>query len=122
MTIVIGGLAGVNRARRQGRIPTGSSRPEGARTHRLIDAMWSRSGGAAGSVYGRNGVDGASAFPANSGSGTSTFATERSIIMPQRSRRPEVMDQPGLDFTEHARALQGLGRINTISRTSAHFW
>ena len=42
--------------------------------------------------------------------------------MTQRCRRPELMDQPGLDLTEHVRALQGLGRINTLSRTSAHFW
>ena len=34
----------------------------------------------------------------------------------QRDRRPEVMDQPGLDPAEHDRALQGLRRINRISR------
>lgn len=34
----------------------------------------------------------------------------------QRDRRPEVMDQPGLDPAEHDRALQGLRRINGISR------
>ena len=34
----------------------------------------------------------------------------------QRDRRPEVMDQPGLDPVEHDRALQGLRRINGISR------
>ena len=36
-----------------------------------------------------------------------------------RDRQPEVMDQPGLDPKEHAKALMGLRRINTISRCSA---
>ncbi len=36
-----------------------------------------------------------------------------------RDRQPEVMDQPGLDSREHAKALAGLRRINTISRCSA---
>ncbi len=36
-----------------------------------------------------------------------------------RDRQPEVMDQPGLDPSEHAKALAGLRRINTISRCSA---
>lgn len=36
-----------------------------------------------------------------------------------RDRQPEVMDQPGLDPKEHAKALSGLRRINTISRCSA---
>ena len=36
-----------------------------------------------------------------------------------RDRRPEVMDQPGLDPKEHAKALMGLRRINAISRCSA---
>lgn len=39
-----------------------------------------------------------------------------------RRRRPELMDQPGLDDREHARALQGLGRINVVSRTAAALW
>ncbi|WP_413440350.1 class I SAM-dependent methyltransferase [Synechococcus sp. MIT S1220] len=34
----------------------------------------------------------------------------------QRDRQPEVMDQPGLDPADHDRALQGLRRINGISR------
>ena len=34
----------------------------------------------------------------------------------KRDRQPEVMDQPGLDPAEHDRALQGLRRINAISR------
>ena len=37
----------------------------------------------------------------------------------QRDRQPEVMDQPGLDPAEHARALRGLRRINAISRSSS---
>ena len=37
----------------------------------------------------------------------------------QRHRRPELMDQPGLDSEEHVRALQGLSRINALSRTAA---
>ena len=32
------------------------------------------------------------------------------------------MDQPGLDATEHAFALRGLGRINRISRSAAIYW
>ncbi len=36
-----------------------------------------------------------------------------------RDRQPEVMDQPGLDPKEHAKALMGLRRINAISRCSA---
>jgi len=42
--------------------------------------------------------------------------------MMQRCRRPELMDQPGLEFTEHVRALQGLSRINRLSRTVAIIW
>src|SRR5208283_5736775 len=42
--------------------------------------------------------------------------------MMQRRRRPELMDQPGLEFTEHVRALQGLSRINTLSRNVAVIW
>jgi SAM-dependent methyltransferase len=37
----------------------------------------------------------------------------------QRDRQPEVMDQPGLDPGEHARALAGLRRINAISGLAA---
>lgn len=39
-----------------------------------------------------------------------------------RRRRPELMDQPGLDDREHARALSGLRRINVVSRTAAALW
>jgi 2-polyprenyl-3-methyl-5-hydroxy-6-metoxy-1,4-benzoquinol methylase len=47
----------------------------------------------------------------------STFAG-----LAERDRRPEVMDDPGLDPAEHARALRGLGRINTLSRSAAILW
>jgi SAM-dependent methyltransferase len=40
----------------------------------------------------------------------------------ERRRRPELMDQPGLNATEHARALSGLGRINRLSRSAAMYW
>jgi 2-polyprenyl-3-methyl-5-hydroxy-6-metoxy-1,4-benzoquinol methylase len=39
-----------------------------------------------------------------------------------RDRRPEVMDQPGLDPATHHRALQGLARINRWSRSAAALW
>jgi 2-polyprenyl-3-methyl-5-hydroxy-6-metoxy-1,4-benzoquinol methylase len=39
-----------------------------------------------------------------------------------RRRRPELMDQPGLDAGEHARALDGLRRINLVSRTAPALW
>lgn len=40
----------------------------------------------------------------------------------QRCRRPEIMDQPGLDATAHAAALRGLGRINRLSRSASILW
>jgi 2-polyprenyl-3-methyl-5-hydroxy-6-metoxy-1,4-benzoquinol methylase len=40
----------------------------------------------------------------------------------ERHRRPEVMDGPGLNPVEHARALRGLGRINWFSRSAAILW
>jgi SAM-dependent methyltransferase len=40
----------------------------------------------------------------------------------ERRRCPELMDQPGLDAAEHARALSGLGRINRISKSAAMYW
>jgi SAM-dependent methyltransferase len=36
-------------------------------------------------------------------------------FLSQRRRRPEIMDQPGLDPGRHAGALQGLARINWLS-------
>jgi len=40
----------------------------------------------------------------------------------QRRRRPELMDQPGLELAEHVGALQGLGRINALSRVGSVLW
>ena len=42
-------------------------------------------------------------------------ATPAGQGLQRRDRQPEVMDQPGLDPAEHARALAGLRRINGIS-------
>lgn len=39
-----------------------------------------------------------------------------------RDRRPEIMDQPGLDAGVHHRALRGLARINRWSRSVAAIW
>jgi 2-polyprenyl-3-methyl-5-hydroxy-6-metoxy-1,4-benzoquinol methylase len=39
-----------------------------------------------------------------------------------RCRQPELMDQPGLDLSEHLQALQGLRRINNVSRTGSVLW
>jgi 2-polyprenyl-3-methyl-5-hydroxy-6-metoxy-1,4-benzoquinol methylase len=39
-----------------------------------------------------------------------------------RCRQPELMDQPGLDLSEHLQALQGLRRINNLSRTGSVLW
>jgi 2-polyprenyl-3-methyl-5-hydroxy-6-metoxy-1,4-benzoquinol methylase len=40
----------------------------------------------------------------------------------QRSREPEVMDQPGLDAHQHRRALRGLQRINAFSDSAGILW
>ncbi len=39
-----------------------------------------------------------------------------------RHREPELMDQPGLDSRLHAQALNGLARVNTLSRTAPVLW
>lgn len=39
-----------------------------------------------------------------------------------RRRRPEVMDQPGLDPRLHAEALRALERINWLSRSAGLLW
>src|SRR5260370_18120119 len=44
------------------------------------------------------------------------------MVLEQRRSRPEVMDQPGLDPAQHARALRGLARINWWSRSSGILW
>jgi SAM-dependent methyltransferase len=40
----------------------------------------------------------------------------------QRRRRPEIMDQPGLDPRRHAAALRDLARINFWSRSAGILW
>jgi 2-polyprenyl-3-methyl-5-hydroxy-6-metoxy-1,4-benzoquinol methylase len=40
----------------------------------------------------------------------------------RRRRQPELMDQPELGETEHFAALQGLARINWLSRSEAILW
>ena len=42
--------------------------------------------------------------------------------MQARNRRPEMMDQPGLDRSLHVEALRGLGRINLWSRSLSALW
>lgn len=40
----------------------------------------------------------------------------------QRIREDELMDQPGLNPTDHQRALSGLSRVNWWSRTPGYLW
>jgi 2-polyprenyl-3-methyl-5-hydroxy-6-metoxy-1,4-benzoquinol methylase len=40
----------------------------------------------------------------------------------ERRLQPELMDQPGLDVIDHARALDGLQRLNTASGVCRRFW
>jgi 2-polyprenyl-3-methyl-5-hydroxy-6-metoxy-1,4-benzoquinol methylase len=40
----------------------------------------------------------------------------------RRARRPERMDQPGLDPGDHARALRGLSRVNRLSTVRRMLW
>lgn len=40
----------------------------------------------------------------------------------RRDRQPEVMDQPGLSADEHSQALDGLRRINRLSRAFSALW
>lgn len=42
--------------------------------------------------------------------------------MSARQRRPEVMDDPGLDPALHRAALRGLARLNAWSRADAPIW
>jgi SAM-dependent methyltransferase len=46
----------------------------------------------------------------------------RSFSLSTRCRQPELMDQPGLDAAQHAHALDGLARINRLSRSDAILW
>lgn len=39
-----------------------------------------------------------------------------------RQRRPEIMDQPGLNADRHIEALRALGRINFFSRSAGILW
>jgi 2-polyprenyl-3-methyl-5-hydroxy-6-metoxy-1,4-benzoquinol methylase len=48
------------------------------------------------------------------------FASFNSSL--RRDCQPELMDQPGLGWTEHSAALRGLGRINFLSRASLALW
>ncbi len=45
-----------------------------------------------------------------------------SVMLRSRRRRPELMDQPGLDAAEHRYALDALRRINWVSRTAQSLW
>lgn len=40
----------------------------------------------------------------------------------QRDRQPELMDDPGLAVGSHRAALEGLGRVNYLSRADAVLW
>ena len=44
------------------------------------------------------------------------------ISLSRRDRRPEVMDQPGLDERLHRQALEGLRRGNLVSNTARVLW
>ncbi len=44
------------------------------------------------------------------------------LELSRRSRRPELMDEPDLDEARHVRALEGLGRINRVSRSTGILW
>lgn len=44
------------------------------------------------------------------------------ISLARRDRRPEVMDQPGLDERLHHQALEGLRRGNLVSNTARVLW
>jgi 2-polyprenyl-3-methyl-5-hydroxy-6-metoxy-1,4-benzoquinol methylase len=46
----------------------------------------------------------------------------RSLLLSKRCRQAELMDQPGLDAAAHAHALDGLARINRLSRSDAILW
>ena len=85
------------------------------RSHQDGRGMWIRLAGSVESGYGVQGQ----AVPSMSDGGPPTSATQRARLMMQRRRRPELMDQPGLDSEEHLRALKGLSRINALSRTAA---
>ena len=43
-------------------------------------------------------------------------------FLKHRNRQPELMDQPGLSESEHAQALTGLRRVNSLSSSVGHLW
>src|SRR5437762_3169037 len=43
-------------------------------------------------------------------------------FLSQRRRRPEIMDQPGLEPRRHGEALHGLARLNFFSRSAGILW
>lgn len=45
-----------------------------------------------------------------------------SVCVKTRDRKPELMDQPGLDEALHRQALCGLRRVNRISGTVGNLW
>src|SRR5437764_11213730 len=53
---------------------------------------------------------------------TTPFFVKLFSDLRHRCVTPEVMDQPGLDAAEHARALRGLSRINTVSGSAGILW
>jgi 2-polyprenyl-3-methyl-5-hydroxy-6-metoxy-1,4-benzoquinol methylase len=44
------------------------------------------------------------------------------VVSARRQRRPELMDQPGLDPHAHRQALDSLGRAHWVSRSAAAMW
>jgi 2-polyprenyl-3-methyl-5-hydroxy-6-metoxy-1,4-benzoquinol methylase len=59
---------------------------------------------------------------AESERGIKVIALPRLSFRMPRNRRPELMDQPGLDLAEHVEALRGLRRINALSRVGSVLW
>ena len=48
--------------------------------------------------------------------------SSESPALRHRDRRPELMDDPGLDPAAHRLALAGLARLNRVSRSAAAVW
>ena len=55
-------------------------------------------------------------------SGLAVMKMPRLSALRLRHQEPELMDQPGLDPAAHRTALDGLRRINAISRSAAILW
>jgi 2-polyprenyl-3-methyl-5-hydroxy-6-metoxy-1,4-benzoquinol methylase len=45
-----------------------------------------------------------------------------SLLLDERKREVELMDDPNLDQAEHLNALQGLSRLNWASRSTCIVW